>query len=145
THDAFITATISAPDFEIDAVSAARQPLQRGGEIEWRWTLTADSAQQSVISLGLMITWEAKPGQPPGPTNVALWGQAVQVEVNYVFGLITVPQASYAGTALAILGFAAQIPLADKILEGVWSLFFGRRRRQQQRRSSANDRRSRRY
>ena len=59
-YNAFVTATISAPDFQIESTSPDRQPLQRGGEVEWRWTLEADSAQTAVISLGLAITWEPK-------------------------------------------------------------------------------------
>ena len=91
THNAFVSATLSAPDFDVDWVSPVTQSLTKGGEAEWRWTLKSDSAQTSVISLGLMLSWEAKPGQLPGPQNVAIWGQAVQVDVNYVFGMITVP------------------------------------------------------
>ncbi len=136
THNAFVTATISAPDFRINSVSSARQPLTRGGEVEWRWTLEADDAQTAVISLGLSITWEPLPGvTDPGPTNVTIWGQTVQVEVNYVFGLITVPQASIAGTVLAVIGFVAQMPLLDSFLGLLMDIFFGRsrrRRRQQQ-------------
>jgi hypothetical protein len=138
THNAFVTATISAPDFQIDAVSPARQQLSRGGEVEWRWTLNSTSAQTSVISLGLAITWEPLPGTTESVLpNVPIWGQALQVEVNYVFGLITVPQASIAGTVLAVIGFVSQIPLFDKILEIFWKILFGgsrRRRRQQQQR-----------
>lgn len=143
THNAFVTATLSAPDFDVSMVTSdARQALQPGGEVEWRWTLKADNSTTAIISLGLAITWEPKPGSPPGPTNVPIWGQTVQVECEYVFGLITVPQASVAGTALAVLGFVAQIPFADKILETFFKVFFGRRRRDSRRSSS---RRSRRY
>lgn len=133
THDAFVTATIVAPDFKVEAVSPAMQPLQRGGEIEWRWMLTADRAGKVVISLGLAISWQPKPGQPPGPTNVPIWGQALQVEANYVFGLFTVPQSSVAGTVLAVLGVVAEIPLLEKFLGLFWRILFGRRRRRDRR------------
>lgn len=142
THDAFVTATISAPDFTIDWVSPATQALAKGGDAEWRWTLKADSAQASVISLGLSISWQARPGQLPGPQNVAIWGQALQVDVNYVFGLITVPQASILGSVLGVMGVIAQFPLLEKALEIMLDVLFGRRRN---RRRRTNDRRNRRY
>ncbi len=129
THNAFVTAMLSAPDFAVETVNPPTQSLQRGGDVEWRWTLTANSAQTSIISLGLAITWEPKPGQPPGPTNVAIWGQSLQVEVNHVFGLITVDQASIAGTALAVLGLVAELPLLGPVLGFFFRLLFGRRRR----------------
>lgn len=133
THDAFITATIAAPDFKIEAVGPATQPLQRGGQAEWRWMLTPSRAEKAVISLGLSISWQPKPGQPAGPTNVSIWGQAVQVEAHYVFGMFTVPQASVAGTVLAVLGFVAEIPLLGKFLGLFWRILFGRRRRKDSR------------
>lgn len=143
THDAQVTATISAPDFSVTTITNSVQPLQRGGEAEWRWTIESNSAQTSVISLGLSITWMPKPGQPPGPTNVPIWGQTVQVEVNYVFGLITVPQASIAGTVLAVIGFFAEIPLLEKFFEIFWNVLFGGNRRRR-RRDDRRNRRSRR-
>jgi hypothetical protein len=133
THDAFVTASIVAPDFKVEAVNPAIQPLQRGGEVEWRWMLTADRAGKAVISLGLSISWQPKPGQPPGPTNVPIWGQALQVEASYVFGLLTVPQSSVAGTVLAVLGVVAEIPLLEKFLGLFWRILFGRRRRRDRR------------
>ena len=133
THDAFVTATIAAPDFRVETVSPATQPLQRGGEVEWRWLLTADKAGKMVISLGLSISWQPKPGQPPGPTNVPIWGQALQVEASYVFGLFTVPQSSVAGTVLAVLGVVAEIPLLEKFLGLFWRILFGRQRRRDSR------------
>ncbi len=140
THDALVTATISAPNFSVQSITNNVQTLQRGGEAEWRWTIKSNSAQTSVISIGLSITWTPKPGQPPGPTNVPIWGQTVQVEVNYVFGSITVPQASLAGTALAVLGFVAEVPLLGKILDVFWGSLFGGNRR----RRARDDRRNRR-
>jgi hypothetical protein len=129
-YDAFVTATIAAPDFSIQSTSPVTQPMQRGEAVEWRWTLESTESHTSVISLGLAITWDAKiAGQAPGPTNVPIWGQTLQVDVNYVFGLITVPQASIAGTALAVLGFVAQMPLLEKFLEIFLDLLFGRDRR----------------
>lgn len=139
TYNAFVTATLSAPDFDIQSVTPSRQAMERGSEPEWRWTLTASNSNSSIISLGLMIAWEPKPGQGGSPlANVPIWGQTVQVEVDYVFGLITVPQASTAGTVLAVVGFVSQIPMIDTIIQffwGVfkyfWRLFFGPRRRKQ--------------
>ena len=145
-YDAFVTATLSAPDFHIEDVTPMQQPLQRGGEAEWRWTLTASNSHTSIISLGLAITWVPKPGYSAGPTNVPIWGQTLQVETRYVFGLITVNQASYLGTALAVVGFVAQIPLADKLIEFFWGLLFGgRRRRRRREEEDRRNRRSRRY
>jgi hypothetical protein len=142
TYDASVTASISAPDFQIETVSPITQPLQRGANAEWRWTLKASSAQTAVISLGLTISWVPKPGQSGQPLlNIPIWGQTLQVKVGYVLGLISVPQANVAGTVLAVLGFVAQIPMADKILGVFWKLFFGRRRRRQPR---TDDRRYRR-
>jgi hypothetical protein len=140
THDAYVTATISAPDFKVKSVSPAEQLMPQGSEPEWRWTLTASNSSNSIISLGLMISWQPKPGSGQAAlTNIPIWGQTVQTEVNYVFGLITVPQASTAGTVLAVVGFVSQIPMADKIIELFWKVLFGRRRRR-----SKQDSRSRR-
>lgn len=129
THTATVTATISAPDFDIEWVSSESQPLEQGGEAEWRWTLEAKEAQRAVIVLGLAITWTPKQEGQPVIGNTPIWGQALQVESNYVFGSITVPQAGIGGAALAVLGVLAQIPLLDKILEVFWRILFGRRRR----------------
>ncbi len=128
THDAFVTATLSAPDLAVSSVSPPIQQLQRGGELTWRWTLRGDRAQKTVIALGLIITWQPKAGQPPGPTNVALWSQTVQVDVNHVFGLFTVPQATVAGTVLGVLGFVAEMPLVGAFLRLFWRILFGRKR-----------------
>lgn len=128
THDAFVTMTLSAPNFSTSSVSPAVQQLQRGGEVTWRWTLSADSAQKAVIALGLSVTWQPKPGQPPGPSNVALWSQTVQVDVNHVFGMFTVPQATIAGTVLGVLGFVAELPLVGGFFRLSWRILFGRRR-----------------
>lgn len=150
THNAFVTATIAAPDFTVEWVTPATQPLAKGDPVEWRWTLESGSAQSSVIALGLNISWEAKPGNPPGPQNVPIWGQAVQVDVNYVFGTITVPQASIVSTVLGVLGAIAQYPLLEKVLEITLDVLFGRERRRQRPRTTRNrrgdsDRRNRRY
>lgn len=144
TYDAVVTATISAPDFHVESVSPLSQPLQRGGEADWRWTLKSDSAHTAIISLGLMISWTPKPGQSGQPLlNVLIWGQTLQVKVGYVLGLISVPQANVASAVLAVLGFVAQIPMADKILGVIWGLLFGRRRRREP--SRADNLRRRRY
>lgn len=133
THTAQLTATLSAPDFTVEALNAETQTLERGGEAEWRWTLSADSSGRAVIAVGITLTWVSKADNRP-ETTLSLWGQALQVDVNYVFGSITVPQASIAGTVLAVLGFVAEIPLIDAVLEVFGKIFFGGRRRQAQRR-----------
>jgi hypothetical protein len=142
THDALVTATLSAPDFTIDSTSPAQQPLQPGGEVEWRWTLESSESHEAVISIGLAVTWQPKPGVLDPPlTNIPIWGQTLQVDVNYVFGLITVPQASIAGTALAVIGFIAQVPLLDKFLEIGLDILFGRSRRRRRREEERRRRR----
>ena len=141
-YNAYVTATISAPDFSIEPVTPATQPLQRGGEAEWRWTLKAESAQSSVIALSLAISWQPKQASdPPGPQNVPIWGQALQVDVNYVFGMLTVSHASLLGTVLGVLGLIAQFPLLEKVLEIFLDALFGRDRRRDNRRTESNRRR----
>jgi len=71
---------------------------------------------------------------------VPIWGQTVQVEVNYVFGFITVPQASIAGTVLGVVGVVAEIPLLEKFLEIFWNVFLGGNRRRRQREDRRNRR-----
>lgn len=141
-YNAFVTSVLSAPDFSVQATSPLRQPLPAGGEAEWRYTLESGSAQSSVISVGLNISWDDKvSGTPSGPQNVPIFGQALQVDVNYVFGLITVPQASIAGTALAIVGFIAEAPLLAAVLETVWDVIFGGDRKQRRREKEEQQRR----
>lgn len=134
THTAFVTATISAPDFDITSVSNASQPLERGQEAEWRWTLKPEEAGKTVLVIGLSITWQPRTAEYPAYTNIPIWGQTLQANVHYIIGGLTVDQASIAGMVIAVLGFAAQIPMVDKLLEIFWGLFFGRRRRDRDRR-----------
>lgn len=130
THIAYVTATISAPDFDVDAVEPAQQVLERGGSAEWRWTLKADQSGSSVIALGLNIYWEPRPEYPGEmPITAPIWGQTLQVDINYVLGGLTVPQASVAGTALAVLGVITEIPLLGNILGWIWDVLTGRSRR----------------
>lgn len=133
SHEARLTATISAPNFEIEALSPATQTLLRGGEAQWLWTLSADHSGKGVIAVGITLTWVSKETGEPTAT-IALWGQALEAEINYVFGSITVPQASIGGTVLAVLGFVAQIPLIDSVLELFGKVLFGRRRSKARRR-----------
>jgi hypothetical protein len=140
THTATVTATLSAPDFEVETVNNLTQPLERGGEPEWRWTLKASDSGSSVIALGLSITWTPKnPGGEQVQPNVPIWGQTLEVDINYVFGALTIPQASIAGTALAVMGFVFQVPTLFKILETIKDVLFGRKK--STRRSSAQSRR----
>jgi hypothetical protein len=144
THNAFVTSNLSAPDFSVQATSPLRQQLQRGGEAEWRYTLRSNSSQRSVISIGLTISWDSiDPATLPGPQNVPIWGQTLAVDVNYVFGLITVPQASIAGTALAVVGFLAEAPLLGTFLDYFLERLLkgGDRREKKQRRSRRSRRR----
>jgi len=140
SYDGTVTAMLSAPNFDVESVSNATQPLTRGAEPEWRWTLKANDSGTHAIALGLSIAWTPKPGVGGTPINTSIWGQTLQVEANYVFGSITVPQASIAGTALAVVGFVMQIPLLDMLLGTFWKILFGGRRR----RRATSDRRSRR-
>ncbi len=141
-YNAYVTATISAPDFTVNAVTPVTQPLMRGGEAEWRWTLKAESAQKSVIALSLTISWQPKQqGSPAGPQNIPIWGQALEVEVNYIFGVLTVSHASLLGTVLGVLGLIAQFPLLEKVLEIMLDMLFGRDRRRDNRRTESNRRR----
>ncbi len=66
--------------------------MERGGEAQWRGRLSADSSGRGVIAVGITLTWISKDSGLP-ETTVSLWGQALEAEVNYVFGSITVPQA----------------------------------------------------
>lgn len=132
THNAVITAVISAPDFEVAWLNNADQTLDRGGEVVWRWTLTADDAGTSVIALTLTLNWIPLQ-QGTRQITSALWGQALQIESEYVLGGLTISQASYAGTALAVAGFVLEIPLLGKLLEAFWNMLFGRPRRRDRR------------
>jgi hypothetical protein len=138
-YDATVTAAISAPDFNVTYLTNSTQSLERGGEPEWRWSLKSNKAQSSVIVLTLSITWTPKSGGTPLQTTI--WGQSVQAEVDYVIGTITVPQASYIGTGLAVLSIVAQIPLLSKVLDILWDSFFAGRKRRRSRQQSNRRRR----
>lgn len=130
THTARYTARLVAPDFTVDnSLTPQTQTLGRGEEGTWRWSLKApDNSGAFVINIVINLEWQPKQAgvQPIAAKNI--WGQALQVDVNYVFGEITVPQASTLGTALAVVGFAIQIPLLAEILGALRKLLFGRRR-----------------
>lgn len=129
THTATVTAILSAPDFKVEVVNNLTQPLERGRDVEWRWTLEASETGSSVIALGLDIMWTPKtPGGEQFPPST-IWGQTLQVDINYVFGALTIPQASIAGTVLAFVGFVFQVPMLFKILETVRDVLFGRRKK----------------
>ncbi len=144
TYDAYVQAVVSAPDFSVSTTNLAPQKLEPGGEVEWRYTLKSSNSRSAVILVGLNLSWNSKvAGGKPGPQNVAIFGQTLQVEVNYVFGLITVPQASIAGTGLAIIGFLAEAPLLSTILETVWEIVFGGDRRKRRREREKEEKRRR--
>jgi hypothetical protein len=139
----YVTAALSAPNFTVETVSQNTQLLERGGELTWRWTLKADKTGRYVIAIGLSLQWVSKTsGAAQSP--VSIWGQALQVDVNQVFGMVTVPQASVGGTVLAVLGFVAEMPLLQKLLESLWDALFKRQeRKEDQKRTSSRRRRQR--
>lgn len=117
-YDAFVTGEIIAPEFDIETADERRKLLAEGGEATWRWTLTSNAEGIYVITFALRMDWQAKPGVTPGVSvcntlaanDYTFWGQSVQVETVRVLGLITIQQASLAGTVLAVVGMASQIP-----------------------------------
>ncbi|WP_119067468.1 hypothetical protein [Aggregatilinea lenta] len=133
THNAVVTASLSAPDFTVEPLSNADQAMERGGEVAWRWTVEASETGTSVIVINLTLTWVPF-AEGASPISAAIWGQALQIESDYVLGLLTIKQASYGGTALAVLGLLAEIPLLGKLLEAIWHALFGPRRKQDRRR-----------
>ncbi|MCI0712655.1 MAG: BatD family protein [Chloroflexi bacterium] len=111
THDAFITARISAPDFEIEGNSSAQQQMFEGERVEWRWTLTPNDTGSFVITVGTEVIWQPKdPGTGVTIGPLPVWGQSVQSDVDQVFGLISIPQASIAGTIIAVIGALLELP-----------------------------------
>lgn len=141
THTARFTARLSAPAFNnVEATTPLSQDLNRGQQATWRWSLgSPGNSGQHVITLGLEVTWIPRPnmgGSQIGP--IPIWGQALQVETNYVFGNITVPQASTAGTVLAAAGFLIQIPFLGEILS---FLTGGNRRKKQKQQKKQQQRR----
>jgi hypothetical protein len=112
THNAFVTARISAPDFDIEKNSSDQQQMFEGEKVEWRWNLTPKETGTFVITVGSEVVW-----QPKSPTSgdvtigpLPVWGQAVQTDVDQVFGLISIPQASIAGTIIAVIGALLELP-----------------------------------
>lgn len=131
-YTATATATIVAPAFEIEDTSNASQPLNRGSEVTWRWSLTPDEEGTFIITLAINLQWSLKPGATGESSAlcstlaqlpISLWGQSVQVEVSKVLGFITIQEASIAGTVLAVLGFVAELPFMGE----VFSVLFERR------------------
>lgn len=121
THTATVTARISAPEFDTETVSSAQQQMTRGQAVEWRWNLTPNENGNFVISFAVEIVWTPKPDSPDqvayGPTTI--WGQAVQTQVDQVFGLVSIPTASTAGTVLALLGAILELPFIMDILSSL--------------------------
>ncbi len=130
-YDATVTATIIAPSFEVEETGEASQPLTRGSEVTWRWSLSADKEGTYIITMAINLDWQPKIGVPQesplcsalAQSPFSLWGQSVQVDVNRVLGLITIQQASVAGTVLAVVGFIAELPFMGEI----FSVLFERR------------------
>jgi hypothetical protein len=147
-----VTATIIAPAFEIEGTTNDSQPLSRGGEVTWRWSLTPDKEGTFIITMAINLSWQARP-EATGASALcstlslspfSLWGQSVQVEVSKVLGLITIQQASVAGTVLAVVGFIAELPFMGEIFGVLFERRLERRadrKRQRQAAKSANRRR----
>jgi hypothetical protein len=152
-YNAFVTAQIIAPEFDIETPDEDRKLLREGGEVTWRWTLTPDTEGTFVITLALRMDWEARAGVTPALSicndlaarTYTFWGQSVQVEVVRVLGLITIDQASLAGTVLAVLGTASQIPFTLEILGVLFERRINRRAdARRNRRAARNKRRNKR-
>jgi hypothetical protein len=132
THTAQFTAHLVAPAFDVEATTPLTQTVGRGEEATWRWSLgSPEQSGRYIITLGVDVTWIPKTPDVAQLGPKPIWGQALQVDNNYVFGSITVPQASIGGTALAVVGFTMQIPLFGEIVSGLWKVLFRRRRQQQ--------------
>ncbi|HEX3049359.1 MAG TPA: hypothetical protein VHP83_01810 [Aggregatilineaceae bacterium] len=137
THTATVSAQLSAPDFDVDDLANPSQPLTRGGEVEWRWTLKAKDSGKQIMVLSINIVWTPKPGTGGTPLAMNIWGNSVQVESSYVFGGLTVPQASIFASVLGVIGFINQVPFLETILS---RLLFGRRRRRTNNQRSSRSR-----
>jgi len=99
--------------------------MERGGEAQWLWTLSADSSGRGVIAVGITLTWISKDSGLP-ETTVSLWGQALEPRSTTSSARSPSRRPSVAGTGLlAVVGFVAQIPLIDAVLEVIGKLFFG--------------------
>lgn len=135
THTAAFTASLSAPDLQTEALTPATQILERGGEGVWRWSIDApDKAGSSVLIFNISVLWMPRSSgvaSQLGPLSI--WGQAVQIDTDYVFGSITVPQASLLGSLLAVVGFVGQSPLLLNVLGFLWRRRSSRRRQRQAR------------
>lgn len=130
-HDNYyaeVDGRIFAPEFTVENVTSATQTVQRGSDTTWRWTMTPKKDGVFVFTVVLNLKWLPRQGSNPPPDQclslarqgvLTIWGQPVQVEVNKVFGLITIPQASIAGTVLAVIGFLGQIPLVIEIASNI--------------------------
>lgn len=121
THNATVTARISAPDFDIESVTSQQQQMTRGDAVEWRWNVTPNETGNFVISFGVEVVWTPKANSADQTTYgpKPLWGQAVQTQVDQVFGLISIPTASTAGTILALLGALLELPFVMDILSNI--------------------------
>lgn len=130
-HDNYyaeVEGRIFAPEFTVENVTSTTQTVQRGSDTTWRWTMTPKKDGVFVFTVVLNLRWfPRQSSNPPADQCLSLarqgvltiWGQPVQVEVNKVFGLITIPQASIAGTVLAVIGFLGQIPLVTEIASNI--------------------------
>lgn len=111
THDGTVTATIEAPNFDVSSPSVTK-PFIKGVDNEWSWTLEPKKTGESTIRVSISVAWTPKPGIQNivaiPPTEI--WTGNAKTEVNQVLGIISIPNASVAGTVLAVLGIFAQSP-----------------------------------
>lgn len=116
THNAIFSARLTAPDLQSEMLTTMQQNAGRGEDVTWRWNVKApQNSGTYTLTFVIDVTWEPKPNTGLTPITRSIWSQAVQIESNYVFGGITVPQASMLGTVLALIGFASQIPMVTTL------------------------------
>ncbi len=121
SYDASVSAHLVAPELTVDELTNATRTLTRETQdLTWRWNVTGDQEKRVIMTLLLDITWTQEPGtearlQCESKTNYNIWGQSVQVEIVKVLGLISIREASVVGTALAVIGFIGQFPVATEI------------------------------
>lgn len=144
THNAFFSARLVAPDVQsVALLTAESQQAARGEDATWRWSVKVpENAGRFTMTLILDLRWDPKPGTSGTVINRGtIWSQSVEAEVEYVFGIVSVPQASLLGTILAIIGFVAQVPTMATFFGYMLSRLSGRPQRRTTKRRSTTKRR----